>query len=95
MGVIAKSMDALFAINKAIGILYYAPAIVWLFPGIPQWIGRIFPTYYMVGPVVEISQRGAGLGKIAGDLLVLAGLIVALIVVTGLMARRAVRREAL
>ncbi len=95
MGVIAKSLDALFAINKAIGILYYAPAIVWLFPGIPEWIGKIFPTYYMVGPVVAISQRGAGLGDVAGDLLVLAGLIVGLVAFTGLMARRAVRREAL
>lgn len=95
MGVIAKSLDALFAINKAIGILYYAPAIVWLFPGIPEWIGRIFPTYYMVGPVVAISQRGAGLGDVVGDLLALSGLIIGLVCITGLVARRAVRREAL
>lgn len=95
LGVVARSLDGLFAINKAIGVLYYAPALVYLFPGIPEWIGRIFPTYYVVGPVVAISQRGAGLGEIAGDLLILAGLVVALMVIAGIVARRAVRREAL
>jgi ABC-2 type transport system permease protein len=80
LGAFLKDVDTLFAVLKATGILLYAPAIVYLFPEIPQWIGRIFPTYYLIGPVIEISQRGATWSDVALDVFILLGLILLMLV---------------
>lgn len=88
LGLLVKDINTLFATIKAIGILLYAPAIIYLFPNIPQWIGRIFPTYYLLNPVIEISQYGAKWSDVASEVLVLCGLIVVLIGVVSVVARR-------
>ena len=80
LGAFLKDVDTLFAVLKATGILLYAPAIVYLFPEIPQWIGRVFPTYYLIGPVIEISQRGATWSDVALDVFILLGLILLMLV---------------
>jgi len=95
LGAFVKDITSLFAVNKAIGILYYAPAFVYLFPDIPQWVGRIFPTYYIVQPVVEISQQGGTWSDIALEVFVLVGLILVMIGIVGVLARRTAQREAL
>ena len=95
LGAFIKDITSLFATTKAIGILLYAPAFVYLFPGIPQWIGRIFPTYYIVQPVVEISQQGGTWSDIALEAFVLIGLILVMIGIVGILARRTAQREAL
>lgn len=78
LGVLVKDINSLFATVKALGLLLYAPALIALFPVIPQWIAQIFPTYYMVDPVIAIVQRGATLNDIAPHLAVLVTMIVAL-----------------
>jgi ABC-2 type transport system permease protein len=95
LGVFARDVTSLFATTKAIGILLYAPAFVYLFPEIPQWVGRIFPTYYIVQPVVEISQQGGTWSDVAPEAFVLIGLILAMIGIVGVLARRTTQREAL
>ena len=88
LGSFAKDMSSLFAVWKAGGILLFGPAIIYLFPEIPQWIGRIFPTYYLVEPVVRISQQGDGWSDIAAHVFVLIGLDVILVAVVALALRR-------
>ncbi|MFC1923127.1 hypothetical protein ACFLY4_07545 [Chloroflexota bacterium] len=39
MGALFNDINSLFAIIKAIGILLYDPAFIYIFPGIPTWIG--------------------------------------------------------
>jgi ABC-2 type transport system permease protein len=95
LGVFAKDVTSLFATTKAIGILLFAPAFVYLFPGIPPWIGRIFPTYYIVQPVVEISQQGGTWSDISLEASILIGLILVMIGIVGVLARRTAQREAL
>jgi ABC-2 type transport system permease protein len=68
--------------------LLYAPAIVYLFPEVPAWISRVFPTYYMIGPIVEVSLNNAGWGEIYPDVIILCILIAVLIAVTALILRR-------
>jgi len=87
-GAVVKDITTLFALMKGIGILLYAPAFVYMFPQIPQWIGRIFPTYYILNPVVEISQQGAGWAEIAPEVFVMLGLIVVLMVIGVRMGNR-------
>ena len=94
LGALVKDIDTLFATIKGIGILLYAPALVYLFPEIPHWIGRIFPTYYMIAPIVEVTQGGAGWSDIAPDVAILLALIVLLMVVAALAGRRMQTREA-
>jgi ABC-2 type transport system permease protein len=88
LGSFAKDMSSLFAVWKSGGILLFAPAIIYLFPQIPQWIGQIFPTYYLVEPVVRISQEGGGWPDIAIHVFVLIGVDVLLAAIVGLAMKR-------
>jgi len=88
LGSFVKDMSSLFAVWKFGGILLFGPAIIYLFPEIPQWIGQIFPTYYLVEPVVRISQQGGGWSDIAAHVFVLIGLDVVLVGVVALALRR-------
>jgi ABC-2 type transport system permease protein len=89
-----KDITSLFGTIKVMGTFLYAPALIYLFPQIPAWIGRLFPTYYVVQPVVEITQQGGTWSDVAFEVLVLAGLLVALLGAVAVAARRAQQREA-
>ena len=88
LGILLKDINSLFATVKSMGIVLYAPALVYMFPEIPQWIGRVFPTYYVIQPVIEISQHGAGLSEIAWQLGILLVLIVVMGVIVALLTKR-------
>ena len=94
LGSLVKDINTLFAVIKGTGILLYAPVIVYMFPQIPQWIGKIFPTYYIVQPVVELSQQGGTWSDIAPEVTILAGLILVLLSIVALVGRRARWQEA-
>jgi ABC-2 type transport system permease protein len=87
-GALIKDITTLFAVWKTGGILLFGPAIVFMFPQIPQWIGRIFPTFYLLDPIVAISQGGSSWGDIATNVFILIGLDLILIVVLFLTVRR-------
>jgi len=88
LGALLKDWTTLFTVWKLGGILLFAPAFIYLFPQIPEWIGRIFPTYYVIQPIVEISQRGGGWPDIAVNVLILAALDLVLIAVVILALKR-------
>jgi ABC-2 type transport system permease protein len=83
-----SDVPAFFATMKLTGILLYAPAIVYMFPDIPSWVGRIFPTYYIFEPIVEISQRGGGISDIMLDAIILIGLDALFVLLLGVMIIR-------
>ena len=88
MAALFDDSTTFFAGMKGFGIFLYAPAFVYMFPGIPHWIGNIFPTYYIVEPIVEISQRGGGWSAIAVDTIILIGLNVLLVAALGITVHR-------
>ena len=92
-GALLKDINSLLAFTKVAGILLYAPALVYMFPQIPQWVGRIFPTYYVIEPIVELVQRGGGWPDIAVDVFVLVGLIVILAVLLSLVLQRKTEQQ--
>jgi ABC-2 type transport system permease protein len=94
LGSFAKDMSSMFAIMKSGGILLFAPAFIYLFPEIPQWIGQIFPTYYLVEPLVRISQEGAGWPDIAVHVFVLVAIDVLLVAIVALAVRKMKRAMA-
>ncbi|MFN8378219.1 MAG: ABC transporter permease [Anaerolineae bacterium] len=80
LGSRVKDLTTMMAVIKGTGILLYAPALIMIFPEIPQWVARVFPTYYILQPVLDVSQRGAGLADIGPDLIILLLITTALIV---------------
>jgi ABC-2 type transport system permease protein len=88
LGVMTRDVNTLFGTIKSMGLILYAPALIFMFPEIPQWIARLFPTYYIVHPVVEITQMGAGIEDVLPELIVLILLIAGLIGITAYAARR-------
>ena len=94
LGAFVKDINTLFATIKGAGLVLYAPALIFMFPEIPQWIAKVFPTYYMIGPVVEITQKGGAWTDVAMDVVILIGLIVILLFVLAVVAKRATLREA-
>ena len=79
LGVYVKDIIAIFTIWKSAGIILFAPAIFYMFPRIPEWIGRIFPTYYITQPIVELSQKSGVWTDIATNTFILIAIDIALI----------------
>ena len=88
LGAVLKDITTLFAVWKFGGILLFGPAFIYMFPQIPQWISRLFPTYYILQPVIEISQGGGSLADIATNLFILIGLDILIILIVILALRR-------
>jgi ABC-2 type transport system permease protein len=88
MASLVKGSMTFFANMKMIGIFLYAPVIIYLFPTLPQWIGKFFPTYYIVQPIVEISQQGGGWAEIVPEVAVLIGLDALLIALLAAVVSR-------
>lgn len=58
-GVVMKDITDLVARMKLFNLVLLLPALVLFFPQVPQWIGKFFPTYYFIHPILTITQDGA------------------------------------
>jgi ABC-2 type transport system permease protein len=87
-GAYVNDMNSLFAVLKSGGILLFGPAIIFMFPQVPSWIGYFFPTYYVIRPVVDLSITGAGFGDVA----LYIGVLFALVLLGGVLVASVVRR---
>ena len=87
-GIFIKDFSTLFAIWKTGGILLFGPAFVYMFPAIPQWIGKIFPTYYVLQPIIEISIHSGVWADIAAHVYILVAIDIAIGVAALLTVRR-------
>ncbi|MBA7643592.1 hypothetical protein ES703_51323 [subsurface metagenome] len=85
MGVVILVLNQAFGTG---GILLFGPAIIYMFPQIPQWIGKLFPTYYFLQPIIAISQGGSGWSDIATNVFILIALDLILVAVVVFAVRR-------
>jgi ABC-2 type transport system permease protein len=92
-GAFLKDTTSLLAFSKIGGFVLIGPAIIYMFPQIPQWIGRIFPTYYIVEPIVDLVQRGGGWSDIAANVFILIGLIVLLSIILSIVLRKKAEQQ--
>jgi len=92
-GALIKDITTLFTIWKAGGIILFGPVFIYMFPQIPEWIGRLFPTYYALQPIVELSLRGGGWSDIALNVFILIGIDILLVFVVAIAARRLMQRS--
>ena len=79
LGSVSRDMETFLGIIKVLGLVLYAPGILEIFPQVPNWIGRIFPTYYIMNPLLEISQNAAQFADIALDLAILVAIVAILL----------------
>jgi ABC-2 type transport system permease protein len=94
IGAFVNNMASVYTVIKMLGIILYGPGIVAVFPKIPQWIGKVFPTYYIINPIMEIARGGGSWSNVDMDIYVLIGIIAALCAVVGVTARRTLQQEA-
>lgn len=85
-GILAKDSATLFTLMKSTGIFFMAPALFILFPNWPQWIAKIFPTYWIMDPMFGVTMRGETLSNVGLDLLISLGICLVLIPVIGILA---------
>jgi ABC-2 type transport system permease protein len=88
LGSIVNSIQSFFGNMKLINIFLFAPALFYLFPGVPEWAGRIFPTYYIIEPIFEITQRNGTWSDIYVNVIVATGLNLVFIGLLLLLIRR-------
>ena len=91
-GMISKDTKILFTLVKTLNWYLAAPAIFYIFPDWPQWIAKMFPTYWLINPIFEIALKGGALEDVAFELLVAVGIIALLILpIMGLSRRMQTR----
>ncbi len=88
LGAFVRDFATLFTIWKTAGIILFAPVFVFLFPQIPEWVGKIFPTYYILHPIVELSQLGGSWSNIANNTFILIGIDVAILIILLVVLRK-------
>ncbi len=91
LGVLLKDITSLFTVWKTAGIVLFAPVFIYMFPEIPSWVGNIFPTYYIIQPIVDISQLGGGWPEIAVNVFALIGLDIVLLGLVAFVLKRTQR----
>jgi len=94
LGCWAKDGNTLFTAVKGGGILVVAPVLFTLFPNLPQWIAALFPTYYFLQPIYEMSVMGTTFTDHLLELAVSVGICLVLIPAVVAMARRLEQRVA-
>ena len=89
LGALTKDINTLFATVKGLGLVLYAPAFLYLFPSVPTWVSQLFPTHYMLSPIMELTLHGGGWVDMRLDVAILVALIALLCGLIATLARRA------
>lgn len=94
-GTAAANVTGVFTLIKGTGVLLLGPSIFYIFPDWPMWIAKIFPTYWVINPIFEVTVGESGLGEVWTELAIALGVIAVLLVPLALLTRRLGRRLAL
>lgn len=95
LGLWAKDIASMYTAVKAGGILVFLPVIFVLFPGLPQWVPRVVPTYYFLVPIYDLAVGGATFGNVTLEFAVAITICVALVPVVAWVAARSERQLAM
>jgi len=79
IGIYSKTATMLFTLIKSLGIFLFIPVVFYLFPEWPQWIAKIFPLYWIISPIWEVSVMGESLDTVWLEILVAVAITLAMI----------------
>jgi ABC-2 type transport system permease protein len=85
---LSKDANQLFTFVKGFGILLMAPVAWHIWPDLPAWLAKVFPTYWFINPIYELSVLGKSLSDVGVDLAIGVAVCVVLAVAVAALARR-------
>ncbi|MFU8794919.1 MAG: ABC transporter permease [Dethiobacteria bacterium] len=88
IGVYSKTATMLFTLIKSLGFFLFIPVVFYIFPDWPQWIAKIFPLYWIISPIWEVSIMGGTLGDVWFEILVALSITLALSALVILLKKR-------
>jgi len=88
LGAALGDIQTMFTVWKGGGAFLFAPAVLFLFPSVPRWIAMLFPTYYFLGPLYDMTVDAASLGDVGIELGAGAVISVLIAVAAGRIALR-------
>ncbi len=94
-GVVMKDITDLISRMKLLGFFFMIPALIILFPQIPQWLAKFFPTYYFLHPLLVITQEGATWSDVWWEAVVMIIIDVVVLYATSRVLRKRMLGEAI
>lgn len=79
LGAWAPDTNTMFAAVKSGAILLFYPIVFYIWPGLPQWIAKLSPTYYFLQPIFEVGVKDASLGDVWLETVIAVLLIIVLV----------------
>ncbi|MEN8234687.1 MAG: ABC transporter permease [Actinomycetota bacterium] len=95
LGLWAKDITTMYTAIKGGGIIIFLPVIFTLFPGLPQWIPQLVPTYYFLQPIYDIAIFGHTFSDVVPEVLIALAICAALVPFVAWVARRSERQLAM
>ncbi|MDW7739057.1 MAG: ABC transporter permease [Bacillota bacterium] len=89
VGLYSKTATMLFTLIKSLGMFLFIPVIFYIFPDWPQWIAKIFPLYWIISPIWEVSIMGEPLSSVWFELTIAIAITLILIPLLLLIRKRA------
>jgi ABC-2 type transport system permease protein len=87
-GTTAKDAKGLYNMVKTLNVFILGPLIFYFFPNWPQWIAKLFPTYWFIDPLYRIAVQGMTLADVWWELAVALGISAAMVGPIVLLGRR-------
>ncbi|HZJ48629.1 MAG TPA: ABC transporter permease, partial [Acidimicrobiia bacterium] len=95
LGLWAKDITTLYTAIKAGGIVIFLPVLFTLFPGLPQWIPKLVPTYYFLQPIYDLAIGGDTFSDVLPEILIAVAICIALVPLVAWVARRSEQQLAM
>ena len=83
-----NNINTLFATARLAQLIILVPAFFYMFPSFPQWIAKIFPSYYFIQPIMDISQSNATWSDVSTSIFIVIGCNAAIGVIAWQMIKR-------
>ena len=93
-GTLAGNAKTLYTLVKSLNILLAGPILFYLFTGLPQWMAKIFPTYWFIDPLYSITLKGAGFSDVYFKLVIALVIGILLFIAVVPLSRRMQRKLA-
>ncbi len=93
LGAFVKDISSVYSAIQGLGIFIYTPGIVHIFPGIPNWIGKLFPTYYVINPLIKITRGGGDWTTIKTEVFILIAILAILLAILVIVAGKTRQQE--
>ncbi len=92
LGLLSKDISALYGAIKAVGPVFAISALPYVWDGFPLWVAKLFPTWYVLHPIVEIINHDATFADVWVEFAIACGICGLLLFAMKLVSGRTLRR---